>query len=317
MSNIRRRLNPAYGIAVFIIIELLFIFVFAPLQYYFGMLGLALTELGLLTCTLLAVKATGQSFREVFPIRKPKFGQIMGTLLIWASCLLLTMLTTLILMYFFPEGYLQVSSSMNSVFATVPAPVRLFIVAVMPAICEEAMHRGYIQYSFQSVRSDWIIILSMGLIFGLFHMDPYRFLPTALLGIGLSYVMQKTHNIFLPALYHFINNFLSLLSSLGTSTEALEQSTELLANRSYILVSIGSYLMIGAFAPILLFAGSHLLRKASGSLPRRTESRTVATAVVLLVLYIIMTISGLALMLFSMLKLPEMQEMIQNAEIFM
>ena len=38
--------------------------------------------------------------------------------------------------------------------------------------CEEALHRGFIQYSFQSVRSDWVIILSMGFIFGLFHMDP-------------------------------------------------------------------------------------------------------------------------------------------------
>ena len=41
-----RRLTPLHGIAAFVIIMLLFLFVFAPLQYYFGMLGLALTELG-------------------------------------------------------------------------------------------------------------------------------------------------------------------------------------------------------------------------------------------------------------------------------
>ena len=313
MNHVRRRLNPAYGIIVFVIIEILFLFDFAPLQYYFGMLGLALTELGLLACTLLAVRVTGQRFREVFPIRRPQFGQIMGTLLLWGGCFLLVMLVTLILMYFFPEGYLQVSSSMNSVFATVPAPVRLLIVAVMPAVCEEAMHRGYIQYSFQSVRSDWVIILSMGFIFGLFHMDPYRFLPTAILGIGLSYVMQKTHNILLPALYHFTNNLLSFLSTLGTSTEALEQSAELLADRSYILISIGSYLMIGALAPILIFAGSYLLRKASGSLPRRTEGRTIAAAIILLTLYVIMTAAGLAILLFNMVNLTEMQEILRSA----
>ena len=313
MNHVRRRLNPAYGIIVFVIIEILFLFVFAPLQYYFGMLGLALTELGLLACTLLAVRVTGQRFREVFPIRRPQFGQIMGTLLLWGGCFLLVMLVTLILMYFFPEGYLQVSSSMNSVFATVPAPVRLLIVAVMPAVCEEAMHRGYIQYSFQSVRSDWVIILSMGFIFGLFHMDPYRFLPTAILGIGLSYVMQKTHNILLPALYHFTNNLLSFLSTLGTSTEALEQSAELLADRSYILISIGSYLMIGALAPIRILAGSYLLRKPSGSLPRRTEGRTIAAAIILLTLYVIMTAAGLAILLFNMVNLTEMQEILRSA----
>ena len=196
MSPSRRQLNPVYGIAAFIIIEIIFFVVFAPLQYYFGMLGLALTELGLLACTLLAVKLTGQSFREVFPLRRPKFGQVLGTLVLWGGCFLSTMLVTLVLMYFFPEGFLQASSDINSIFNTVPAPVQLLIVAVMPAVCEEAMHRGFIQHSFQSVRSDWVIILSMGLIFGIFHMDPYRFLPTAILGIGLSYVMQKTHNIF-------------------------------------------------------------------------------------------------------------------------
>ena len=102
-----RRLTPLHGIAAFVIIMLLFLFVFAPLQYYFGMLGLALTELGLLACTLLAVRITGQSFRSVFPIRLPKFGQVMGTLLLWAGCFLSVMLVTLILMCFFPEGSLR------------------------------------------------------------------------------------------------------------------------------------------------------------------------------------------------------------------
>ena len=58
-------LNPLHGIGLFLIIMLLFLFVFAPLQLHFGMLGLLLTELGLLAVTLLAVRITRQSFREV------------------------------------------------------------------------------------------------------------------------------------------------------------------------------------------------------------------------------------------------------------
>ena len=295
MSPSRRQLNPVYGIAAFIIIEIIFFVVFAPLQYYFGMLGLALTELGLLACTLLAVKLTGQSFREVFPLRRPKFGQVLGTLVLWGGCFLSTMLATLVLMYFFPEGFLQASSDINSIFNTVPAPVQLLIVAVMPAVCEEAMHRGFIQHSFQSVRSDWVIILSMGLFFGIFHMDPYRFLPTAILGIGLSYVMQKTHNIFLPALFHFVHNFISIAPSLGTSVETTAETIDisgLLTSRPFILMSIGSYLMLGALAPILLLAGSHLLRKASGSLPQRTEGRVIAAVILTLTLSGLMFIAG-------------------------
>ena len=306
MSPSRRQLNPVYGIAAFIIIEIIFFVVFAPLQYYFGMLGLALTELGLLACTLLAVKLTGQSFREVFPLRRPKFGQVLGTLVLWGGCFLSTMLATLVLMYFFPEGFLQASSDINSIFNTVPAPVQLLIVAVMPAVCEEAMHRGFIQHSFQSVRSDWIIILSMGLIFGIFHMDPYRFLPTAILGIGLSYVMQKTHNIFLPALFHFVHNFIAIAPSLGTSVETTAETIDisgLLTSRPFILMSIGSYLMLGALAPILLLAGSHLLRKASGSLPQRTEGRVIAAVILTLTLSGLMFIAGFAIVFLSITAL--------------
>ena len=306
MSPSKRQLNPVYGIAAFIIIEIIFFVVFAPLQYYFGMLGLALTELGLLACTLLAVKLTGQSFREVFPLRRPKFGQVLGTLVLWGGCFLSTMLATLVLMYFFPEGFLQASSDINSIFNTVPAPVQLLIVAVMPAVCEEAMHRGFIQHSFQSVRSDWVIILSMGLFFGIFHMDPYRFLPTAILGIGLSYVMQKTHNIFLPALFHFVHNFISIAPSLGTSVETTAETIDisgLLTSRPFILMSIGSYLMLGALAPILLLAGSHLLRKASGSLPQRTEGRVIAAVILTLTLSGLMFIAGFTIVFLSITAL--------------
>ena len=173
------------------------------------------------------------------------------------------------------------------------------------------MHRGFIQYSFQSIRRDWVIILCMGLIFGLFHMDPYRFLPTALLGIGLSYVMQKTHNLLLPALFHFTNNFLSFLSTLGVPAETAEQSAALMTGPSWLLPALGSYLMLGALAPVLLYTGSYLIRRASGSLPRRSQRQTITTVIVILLLSGTMLISGFALLLFSASRLMNTESFLQ------
>ena len=228
----KRRLNPLYGIGLFFIIMVLFIFVFAPLQFRFGMVGLLLTELGLLFVTLLAVRLTKQSFREVFPIRRPRFGQIVGTILIWVGCFLFVMLVTLASMMIFPEGFLDISSNMSSMFSSVPAFFSFLIVAVSPAICEEAMHRGFIMHTFRGITRDWVVVLCIGLIFGLFHLDPYRFLPTALLGMGLAYVMRKSNNMLLPALFHFINNSISFLASLSNtgpvSEEAERAAAELL-----------------------------------------------------------------------------------------
>lgn len=313
MEESRRRLNPLYGIGLFLIIMILFVLVFAPLQYQFGMVGLALTEIGLLLVTLLFTFLTGQSFREVFPIARPKLGQIVGTLLIWGGFFELAMLGTMMLMFLFPEGFLDVNSSMNSMFSSTPAFVTFLIVAVMPAICEESMHRGYIQFTFRNVSHDWVIVLCMGLIFGLFHMDPYRFVPTALLGMGLSYVMCKSHNILLPALYHFSNNFLSFLASLSSAgaKESQEAAVELFSNPSYILAGSGVYLCMFFLAPVLLYGGSYLLRRFSGCLPRHSDRRQVLTVTGVVSLSILMFALGFALLMLNAGALMELEEFTQ------
>lgn len=308
----RRRLNPLYGIGLFLIIMVLFIFVFAPLQLHFGMVGLLLTELGLLAVTLLAVRFTGQSFREVFPISRPRFGQILGTILLWAGCFLSVILVTLVSMYFFPEGFLDVSSSMSSMFASIPAFFSFLIVAVSPAICEEAMHRGFIMHTFRGISRDWVVVICIGLIFGLFHLDPYRFLPTALLGMGLAYIMRKTNNMLLPALFHCINNSLSFLSSLSASSVEIEQqSAQLLSDPSFLMLSLGSYLVTGFLAPILLFTGSYFLRKSSGCLPKYTELRLVLTIVGVIALSSLMLAAGFAIIMLNMDTAMDMENIQQ------
>ncbi len=310
----RPRLNPLHGIGLFLIIMLLFLFVFAPLQLHFGMAGLLLTELGLLAVTLLAVRITRQSFREVFPIRLPRFGQIMGTILIWGGCFLVVMLVTLVSMMLFPEGFLDISSSMSSMFSSIPAFFSFLIVAVSPAICEEAMHRGFIMHTFRGLKKDWAVVLCTGLIFGLFHLDPYRFLPTALLGMGLAYIMRKTNNMLLPALFHFINNSLSFLASLfgaGEVTGEAEQAAALLMEPSMLRLSLGSYLIVGCLAPVLLFAGSYLLCKSSGCLKKRSDLCLVLTIVGVIGLSFLMLAAGFIIIVQNMgsaMNLEDLQE---------
>lgn len=309
----KRRLNPLYGIGLFFIIMVLFIFVFAPLQFRFGMVGLLLTELGLLFVTLLAVRLTKQSFREVFPIRRPRFGQIVGTILIWVGCFLSAMLVTLISMLLFPEGFLEVSSGMSYMFSSIPAFFSFLIVAVSPAICEEAMHRGFIMHTFRGISRDWVVVLCIGLIFGLFHLDPYRFLPTAVLGMGLAYIMRKSNNMLFPALFHFINNSLSFFASLvnpgAAAEEAQQAAAELLTDPSILLGSLGSYLILGSLTPVLLFAGSYLLRKSSGCLKKYSDLRLVLTIVGVVALSFLMTAAGFTIIILTMDSIADMEEL--------
>lgn len=305
----RPRLNPFHGIALFLIIMLLFFFVFAPLQYHFGMIGLLFTELGLLFVTVLAVLLTRQPFREVFPMYRPRFGQIMGTILLWIGCFLFTITITLISMLLFPDGFLDTSSDMASLFASIPAFFSFLIVAVSPAVCEEAMHRGFIMHTLKGISKDWVAVLCTGLIFGLFHADPYRFLPTALLGMGLAYIMRKSRNILLPSLFHFINNAIAFFAGMNTAAQEANQITNPAADPSFLLVALGSYLIIGCLAPILLYAGSYLLCKSSGCLPKVSNVRLVLTIVGVLSLSVTMLILGFVILFLNMETLTDLSNL--------
>lgn len=265
MEKGRKGLNPLYGIGLFIFVILVSLFAFAPIQWRLGMYGLAVTELMLLLIAVGAALLFRQNLREVFPVKRPSLRQIFGTLSIWLGSYLAVMAVTMILGYFFPEGILGVSQGLSEVLQSVPVWMTFLIAAVMPAICEEAVHRGFILYTFQNVKNKWVIITAMGAIFGLFHLDPYRFLPTALLGAALTYIMVETKNILLPMLFHLVNNAPSAFSALLTA-----ENTEMKAAADaldYIpLASVGSFLMFACVVPFLLLLGTKLLKNKKETL---------------------------------------------------
>lgn len=82
----------------------------------------------------------------------------------------------------------------------------LFNIALVPAICEEVMFRGYVQSAFEKSWGVWPAILVSGLLFGLFHIQLTNLLPLATLGILLALVTWLSGSL-LPAIAaHFINN---------------------------------------------------------------------------------------------------------------
>ncbi|EQB87603.1 membrane protease YdiL (CAAX protease family) [Clostridium punense] len=252
-----KQLKPYQGIGVFILVIMVTIFVAAPIQMVFGMYGVAITEIILLLLAIIPAILFKANFKEVFPIKKPLLREIFGVLLIWAGSYVAVLLVTLIIGYFFPQGLTDVSSGLQNVFTSVPMWVAFIIIAVMPAICEEALHRGLILSSLGSVNNKWLRVLYMGIIFGIFHLDPVRFLPTAILGMALSYVMIETRNIILPVIFHFVNNGLATLISFTSKS----QTTAANINSGMMLYAISTYFIIGAVVPFLLLFGSKLIHK--------------------------------------------------------
>ena len=307
MDHYRKPLKPRHGILVFVIVILLSIFVAAPIQYFFGMLGLALTELMLLAVAVVSALLFRQDLREVFPIHRPRLKPFFATLLTWVGCYMVVLFSTMILIYLFPEGFLDVSKSMDRIFSTTPHPVTLLIVAIMPAICEEAVHRGFIQYTFRNIRNPFVAVTGIGIIFGIFHLDPYRFLPMTLLGMGLAYVMLRTRNLLYPALFHFINNSLSVLASnRGSGGGDLPASYY---TGPMMLMSIGLYLILSAVVPFLFLWVHCLLRR-----PGEPKKSLTLPAILCALLTALMIIIGFALLIFTSVNVEDWDELIRETE---
>lgn len=252
-SRMKKQVKPYHGIMIFGIVMIFLLLVAVPIQRAWGMYGVAITELLLLIIALVSVKIFNIDFKEVLPIRAPKFKELLGVLVLWIASYLTVLIITLLTQYLFPQFY-QVSSSLQETLTSVPMVISLLIIALMPAICEEVLHRGFILTCFSGIRNKRIIILLMGLIFGIFHLDIYRFLPTALLGIVLTYIMLRTKNIIIPIIFHFINNFFTTWLSFYTQSKMGLDS-----NPNISLDIIGVFLIIGAIIPFLFLFGSRLI----------------------------------------------------------
>lgn len=308
-----KQLKPWHGIVTFIVMMIIFVAVALPVQGNLGLIGVGITELLLLVMALAAAKLFKQDFKEVFPIHKPKLREVFGTLVFWVGSFQLCMLVTLLMLILFPEEMGATSSGLNEVMTDGSIWLSIFIVSLMPAVCEEAVHRGFILHTFRGVKREWVTVLVMGIIFGVFHMDPMRFLTTAVLGACITWVMLKTRNMVYPMLFHAVNNLVPVLISFAMASVAglLEKVAEqtgqaggglqtLEAGGKTYLVTLGYYLFISAVAPILLLGGTTLLKPKGEKL----KTKYLVIAVVIGAAF---AVAGIAIIAANFTYILEMQ----------
>jgi membrane protease YdiL (CAAX protease family) len=87
-----------------------------------------------------------------------------------------------------------------------------FKVAVIAPIIEELIFRGLILQGFRRNYNGFFAVFMSALLFALFHLNPWQFPATFILGLLLGWIMLRTNSILLAILGHSINNALVLLS---------------------------------------------------------------------------------------------------------
>ncbi len=79
-------------------------------------------------------------------------------------------------------------------------------------ILEEVLFRGVILDGFLNRYKPGKAIFWSALLFGLFHMNPWQFIPAFLIGLLLGYIYLKTRSLFPVIFIHIINNSFSYLT---------------------------------------------------------------------------------------------------------
>jgi membrane protease YdiL (CAAX protease family) len=82
-------------------------------------------------------------------------------------------------------------------------------VALVPAVCEEFLFRGLVQGSLEESFGGIRAAVVTGVIFGMYHLNPFGIVPLVALGVFFGYVVFRSGSLLLAITAHFFNNFVA------------------------------------------------------------------------------------------------------------
>jgi sodium transport system permease protein len=243
--------TPGEAFALFGIGFLIFYFVLIPLQRRDQVSGLLISQwLGLLGLTLLYAKLTRRRLVPALGLHRPPA-------LTWAGAALMAlggwMVANLIGQWLMPPPPEYIEAFRKTLFPETMKRglvLNLLLFAATPAICEETFFRGLILRGLLTRVAPGAAIASCAVMFGLYHVDPFRLIPTTLLGGMLGFIAWRSGSLGPAVLAHFLNN--AVLVSLGTA--GLDRKIDRLGTVAQIallaaasgLVALGALLLIRA-----------------------------------------------------------------------
>ena len=256
-SNLKKGGVPTFSDAWFVLlfVIVLVIYVGGLLQTEFGVYGVAGTQLIILIIPLFMAIYTKKDLKKTYSFRLPKPGAAAGACIFILGIITVGMVITSIVSSIFKDSadasYESIKEIMNKGFG-----ITLFVVALMPAVCEEMMFRGYV---FAAVRERYRPIVAMifvAICFGLYHMSISRLFVTGLLGFGLCVSTYYTKSIFPGMLMHFINNSYSVVAYYYP--KAIEKGLPFLAVER---LSVKSSIIIAIVGSMMITVGYIILRR--------------------------------------------------------
>jgi sodium transport system permease protein len=209
--------TPGMALTLYALCMVLFFYIGAFLQNAFGLAGVAISQFTVfLLPTVLVLWFLRIDLRNALSLRLPSAAAMLGTTLMALGWVPLLLQLGVWQQRVFPVPP-EVESEMARLLdlENTPLLVLLAVIAVTPAICEEALFRGALLSGLRDSLRPWALFLIIGIAFGAAHLLLHRVALTALSGIILTYIVWQSRSIIAGAVAHFLINASSLLLETG------------------------------------------------------------------------------------------------------
>ena len=249
---------PGYGDMILLccVTMLLYLYFGSWFQIRFGVAGIAMTQAIIIGVPLFYAWYIKSDFKKLFSLKAPKPLQLLGSFCLWIGSYAMLLLISVVLSLFMKEAMENVNKLFED-YIRLPVFLLAAMLALLPAVCEEIMFRGFLFGTMRTYAKRLTAILVVSAVFGIYHMSLIRFITTSLLGVIFAYAVSETDSIFCSMLMHFCNNLVSVLM-MKYKTE-MKELIPVLFKDALSLADVCIVLVVAAAG---IFCGVWLLRKS-------------------------------------------------------
>lgn len=211
-KNISKGSLPSVSesLLVLVVALLLMVYVGGLMSLKNPVMGVIMPQMFVGLLPVLACVYIKADMKKVFLIKPPRPGQMLGAFLLWLGAGSGALVFSNLLSMLFPDSSQNLNDEYMAILDGIPFVGGLLLIALLPAVCEELMYRGYIFTALKQKMSLKKAVLFVSFLFGLSHLSLIKLIPTMLLGVAFAYAAEKTGSIFVSSMMHFLNNGLSV-----------------------------------------------------------------------------------------------------------
>jgi len=141
-------------------------------------------------------------------LRMPSAKYLLGAVLVGSTSWIVTHELAVVQHWFMetPEAVMRSAAQMGEALEAMNPMMVILLIAVVPAICEEILFRGFLLGSLRRWGGRFAAIIASALVFAVFHFFVFKFVLTATLGIVLAYMCWQSRSILPGMIAHFLHN---------------------------------------------------------------------------------------------------------------